>query len=418
MRFVRQSAAKDLRRAWADRLALVLYLAIPLAVGALISLATGGTSGPRPVTQLLVADEDDSFVSGLFLSLLQNERAAEFVKAEKVERAAGLERIGEGDASAMLVIPPEFGDALLREEPSELLLVTNPAESIKPKILADGMEVLVDGVFYLHRLFGDEIRDFIDERDTAPSDDEVATISVAITRVVRKIEKYLFPPALEIETVIDEERQGSGGSKGRQRVSLAVLFLPGILLMSLLFMAQGLAEDAWKEREGGTLRRIVSAPVPMAAFLASKSVATAVLVFGISLILLMIGFLYTDIPWERLPLAVLWSTLSGVVFGLLFMWITMHARTRRAGAVITNSIVFPLLMLGGSFFPIEIMPKWMGKLSTYTPNGWSLAYLKDILLDRADAGSLLIGAIGLFGVGLVLFLLCAHRMRSHFARDA
>jgi len=111
-----------------------------------------------------------------------------------------------------------------------------------------------------------------------------------------------------------------------------------------------------------------------------------------------------------------WTTLSGVTFVLLFMWIFVHARSRRSGMVITNSIVFPLMMLGGSFFPAEIMPTWMSAVGRVTPNGWSLERLKDILLDRSDATALLAGTAGLLAVALVLFFHTATRMRGSFAR--
>ena len=72
MRFLRHAVRKDLLRAAADPLALVLYLGIPLVIGALITfLVAGGGDGPKPVAHLLVADEDDSVASGLFLSLLK-----------------------------------------------------------------------------------------------------------------------------------------------------------------------------------------------------------------------------------------------------------------------------------------------------------------------------------------------------------
>ena len=49
-----------------------------------------------------------------------------------------------------------------------------------------------------------------------------------------------------------------------------LLFFPGILFMSLIFMSQGISADVWIESERGTLRRIVTAPRPLAAFVAGK----------------------------------------------------------------------------------------------------------------------------------------------------
>ena len=57
----------------------------------------------------------------------------------------------------------------------------------------------------------------------------------------------------------------------------------------------------------------------------------------------------------------------------------------RAASVLTNSIAMPLLFIGGSFFPFETMPAWMARIGRWTPNGWALGHLKDILDGRENA---------------------------------
>ena len=270
---------------------------------------------------------------------------------------------------------------------------------------------VVDAVFYVHRILGSELRKIVEttEGDEPPTDEAIAEISVGISRVVRRVQKYVSPPAILMKAVTDAEDPAGG-------VPMAHLMLPGIIVMGLLLMAQGLGSDVWTEKTAGTLSRMVSAPRPMAALLFGKVLADAVLVFTVSLVLLTVGMLFLDIPLAHLPLALAWTTLSGVTFVLLFMWIFVHARTRRAGMVISNSIVFPLMMLGGSFFPSETMPTWMGAVGRLTPNGWSLERLKDILIDRADAVGLLVGTAGMLAIALVLFFHTAARMRGSFAR--
>lgn len=408
--FVRHAFRKDLSRALTDRVALALHLGIPLVIGFMILLLVGGER-PKPVAHLLVADEDDSVVSGLFTTMLRSEQASEFVRMEDIQRADGRAAVDAGDASALLVIPAGFQDAVLRETPAQLELVTNPAETIKPMILTAGLEVLVDAVFYLHRILGSEVRKIVEstESDQPPTEEAIAEISVGIHRVIRKVEKYVSPPAIVVKAVADDDEPAGG-------LPLAHLMLPGIIVMGLLLMAQGRGGDVWTEKTSGTLSRMVSAPRPMAALLLGKLLADTLLVFSVSLVLLAVGMLFLDIPLARLPVALAWTTLSGVTFVLLFMWIFVHAPSRRSGMVITNSIVFPLMMLGGSFFPAEVMPGWMGSIGRVTPNGWALERLKDILMDRADATGLLVGAAGLLALALALFFHTAARMRGSFAR--
>ena len=124
-----------------------------------------------------------------------SEQVGEFVHMEATDRAEGRAVLDDGDASAMLVLPAGFQDAVLRESPAQLELVTNPAETIKPMILTAGLEVLVDAVFYVHRILGSEVRRIVEstEGDEPPTDEAIAEISVGISRVVRQVEKYVSP---------------------------------------------------------------------------------------------------------------------------------------------------------------------------------------------------------------------------------
>ena len=64
MGYLASTAALDLRRRLADPAALVLWIAIPLVIGGLMSLATGGSGGGAPPRALvLLADRDVEIVA-------------------------------------------------------------------------------------------------------------------------------------------------------------------------------------------------------------------------------------------------------------------------------------------------------------------------------------------------------------------
>jgi ABC-type multidrug transport system permease subunit len=85
--------------------------------------------------------------------------------------------------------------------------------------------------------------------------------------------------------------------------------------------------------------------------------------------------------------------------------------------LLTNSIVMPLLFMGGSFFPFEAMPAWMSTIGKRTPNGWALLQFKEILAGRIDARAVSFAFAGLVVVAAVLFLFSERRMRRVFARS-
>lgn len=413
MRFVRHAMRKDLRRHAKDPMAVALWLGIPLLIGGLVTFAFGDVASAPPRAKVLIVDQDESVASTLFKGLLAREEL-KVLETEVVSLDAGTARIKKGDGSALLVIPEGFQTGVLKDEPTELRLTTNPAQSVLPQITAQMLQTFVDLVFYAQRILGDELRTIAEESgdfQEAPDDATVARISTSANGVMRRAQRYLAPPVLRIATSVDKS---AGKGKGSS-VNLAALFLPGIVLMALFFLATGVSEDVWRERDQGTLRRAVSSPGGVGALFGGKILAGMVVAAVISLLLLVLGMGYLGMSFRVLPIAVVWCTVTAGVLLIAMCFIQTLASSQRAGQIFTNAVSFPLLMLGGSFFPSELMPKWLAAVGRYTPNGWSLEYLKDLLLGRGSASSLLFGFTLLVVAGAALYLLTVQRIRA-FAR--
>jgi len=412
--FVLAAARKDLLRRRSDPYALLLWLVLPLVIGTLLGSISSG--GGKPRGKLLVADLDESLLSRGVATAFAQKPLAEFFDVETVEEAAGRARMDEGDASALLVIPTGFAAALLRDEPARLELLKNPSQKILPAMAEETLELLTEAVFYLQRVAGDRLRDALervaeglDSGAETWTDAFVADFSVEIRRSVERLEAYLSPPVLEVDVVGKKESPAPGQGFG-------TIFFPSMLFMTLFFMAQGLSEDIWSERKEGTLRRAIACPQSIQAFLAGKFVSAAALLLLVAILGLSIGAQIFGFPWANAPLAALWVAGAGLVLTALMTLIQLFASSQRAGNLLTNTIVFPLTMLGGAFFPFEAMPAWMAAIGKRTPNGWALEELKAILFDRASAGEIGAGFLALGLAFLVLLAACASRFSGAFAR--
>jgi ABC-2 type transport system permease protein len=415
MRFAWSTAIKDWRRHRRDPLGLILWIGLPLIVGGLLTMVAGGKEGPQPQAHVLVVDEDGSFLSGLLIGAMSQDAMGGLIQAEEVDRESGRKRIDKGDVSALLIIPEGFGEAVLQEKPSSLQLVTNPAEMILPGIVEEVLSVLVDATFYLHRLIGEDLRELAagpPEGQNVFSDSRVAALSVKINQIMDRLGGYLFPPVIQFETVADDDAGESDGG-----INIALLFLPSILFMSLLFMAQGMSMDFWHERDRKTLRRVVVSPQTVRVFLTGKLLAGVGIVASVSFVAITIGYAYFGLRFETLPLALVWTTLSGAFLILLMIAIQVITPSQRAGGVLSMAITLPLMMIGGSFFPFEAMPSGMAFIGRLTPNGWALEQLKRVLLDTVELQSIALSFVGLLVVGLFLFLLIARRLQGAFVQD-
>ncbi len=468
---VLRTALRDVRRHLRDPVGFLFWLGIPLVVGGLLVMVSGGREGPRPQAHLLVADRDDSFLSGLLVGALSQEAAGGVIRAERVELAEGRERLEDGEATALLLIPDGFGHAVLREEPDTLRLWVNPSQRILPGMVEESLRIVVDGVFYAHRIVGRELREMAEGPPEglgdAAEDAWVANLSIRFRHVGDRLEDLLNPLPLRFETVTAAEWEtataaatrlaagpgtAGGGSdstgagpaaagpaaaplagtplpaavdsaaaaaepsaESSAETPMALFFLPGILMMALLFMAQGLSDDLWRERRQRTLRRFLVTPNGAATLLVGKVLAGAAFMGVVALLALAAGFLYFRLPASLLPLAWAWTLLTGLMLMAGMFLLQMHASSQRAGGILTMLVTFPLLMLGGSFFPFSVMPPWMHAVGRWTPNGWALLRLQDLLVEGPHA-RLAPAAGGLLAVTVLLLAASTRRLGGGFGR--
>jgi len=406
MPFVLVTALNDLRRRLADVPALLIWMGLPVTIGILLFLVMGGSRATVPRAKVLLVDLDESGLSRLVGSAATSGRLGEFLDVERVALDEGQRRMAAGEASAMVVLPGGFGDALLNETPAELRLVTNPAQRLLPSIVQEGLEVLVEGVFYAQRVLGGPLRELAGVADSGPSDAQVTSIATGVNARLRALDGVAFPPVLSLEI-------GSVDTAAPSP-NFGLLFVPGMLLMSVLFIAQGASGDLWREKQLGTLRRARALPVPVWHLLAGKVLATTALVAAIAAVGLVVVWLLFGAPAASLPLAWAWTCVAGAALVCYFFLLQVVTSSERGAQLVGSMVVFPLIMIGGCFFPFEVMPAWMAAVGKWTPNGLAVVRLREILDGRAAAWPLLASAaaIGLPAAGA--FWLTARRLAGRF----
>lgn len=404
---------KDVARRLADPFALLLWIGMPVVLGTLIALVSGGGAPPR--IALFVCDRDDSGVSRLLMKLLTQAGGEDVpIDARAVELEPGRAAIGAGEASALVVIPAGFADALLGRGEARIELVTNPAQRILPGLIEQALQAGVDLVFYAQRLVGPELeilRAQIDE-DRAPTRAEVLELAAAVQDAVESLETLLLPPVLELE--VGPLVEPAPDELPEPDKSMALLLFPGMLFMSLLFVAQGTSGDLWVERRLGTLRRAACAPGHLAGFLAGKLASTALVMGVIALLGALVLVLFFELDPLRGLLGALWACAAASAVGVLMYLVQALCTSERGGGLVTMLVLFPLLMLGGSFFPFEAMPEGLAAIGRKTPNGMALVELVSILDGAVEPGRLARTAALLGVSAAVLFALLQRRVTGRF----
>jgi ABC-2 type transport system permease protein len=409
VRFLFLSARKDLQRLIREPVMLAVWLGIPLMVTALLSIVFGGDS-VTPHGLLLVADEDGSMVSSMVSGAFTREPLSGMVTVENVKQEEGRGRIGSNRGSALLVIPKGFGSAVLKNEPVQAQLITNPSQTILPDIIKETLSMLFDAAFYLQATAGPELRAISGQPPAESrtfSDARVASIAVSINGVISRVLPYLDPPRIGLEINVIQE-------KAAPSRSVAALLFPGMLFLGILFLAQGMSEDLWREHAQGTLRRLATTPGTLAAFLCGKVLSIAVVFVVVASAALAAAHWLIRIPLNNAPAAVVWLAATGSALFLLLLLIQSFASGQRAGGVMVSAIVLPLAMLGGCFFPLESMPAGLAAIGRWTPNGWSVTRLDALLAGAADPWTIAWNFGLVAAAGALLFLALSARVRRRF----
>ena len=160
---------------------------------------------------------------------------------------------------------------------------------------------------------------------------------------------------------------------------------------------RGVKRFAGQKVLGGT----ILAGTVVCAAVAAAGMVTAAAFFGVS-------------PW-RLPLAVLWCTFAGAALLVYFLLLQLFATSRQGGYLISTIVVFPLIMIGGSFFPFQAMPDWMAAVGRWTPNGLAVVRLQEIMVGTLDPSALAVSALGIGLPAAAAFLVAVRRLRGPFA---
>ncbi len=368
MRFLWISALKDLRRRLRDPAALLVWVLMPMTVTGIVTLVFGNGDA-KPQGTLLLVDRDSSFISGMFSTLFNRKELNQMVIVEKVsDLASARRRMDAGRASALLLIPAGFGTSLLNGHPARLSLLTNPSQRIMPGIIRQVLSMAVDASVYGSKL-------------------------------------YAAPPLIQLDSHVEEVKPYP---------PIGPLFFTGMLFLSVLLVAQGLAADVWRERSFGTLRRIAGTPQRLEFFLLGKLLAVAVILIIVTGAGLASGHFLLGLKVPNPALAIAWLVAFGLAFNLGTTAIEVHATNDRAGHMFTTFLVFLLGMLGGTFFPFEWMPEWLASAGKWTPNGWAMLRFKSILAGAINPWQQAAGFATLLCMGAIALLILTRRIRRSF----
>ncbi|GLW95906.1 ABC transporter permease [Actinokineospora globicatena] len=180
---------------------------------------------------------------------------------------------------------------------------------------------------------------------------------------------------------------------------------PGILSWGIAVTAVfGAAITLVNWRRKQVLRRLRLAPIGITPILTSRVVVTigvavtqALLFIGVAL-LPVFGLTLSGTWWLSIPVF-----LSGVLaFFAIGMLVGAFCKTEEAATGAANIVVLPMAFLSGTFFPIDLAPKWLQTVSQVFPLRHMNDGVTDFLVRGKGPEALLLPCGVLLGFTLVV----------------
>jgi ABC-2 type transport system permease protein len=357
MRAIVAIAGKDVRQRLRDRSVILMALVLPLVLAFLFNLVFGSAAVPRPF-RYTVVDSDGGPIAVAFradvLSDLERQGLVRLRTTATVEEARQL--AGAGTVDAAFVLPAGLSDAVRSDRPAHIEVVgsvdaptaTDVARSIAESYTAELTSVRLAVAAALPQ--GHNASRSPGQLADLAARAAAATPPVAlrdISATAKLLDSSTYFPA-----------------------SMAVFFL--------FFTVQFGISSLLDERAGGTLRRLLAAPVPRWSVLVGK-LLTSVLIGVVSTsILVGASALLMGARWGH-PLGVGMLVVAGVLAatGVTALVASLAGNPEQAGS--WGAVIAVLLgLIGGVFFPIAQIGGFAAAISLTTPHAWFLRGLGEL----------------------------------------
>ena len=413
MRYIFHLVRKDFKRKWKNPAVILGFLFIPFVFTLIFGMVFGsGGEETLPQVKIFVVDNDQSLISGFMLGALTQGELSELIDLEELEEEEGRKLLDRGKASALLIIPENFGDNIWEGKPTEILLLKNPAEQFLPQIAEEILDTMTLGLSSLRQVFADELTTIrnLAELEALP-DESISAISLQFKDRIEGLSKYLIPPVISIKQItLSEEKEEVSD------MTVQAYILPAIAVMFLLFICNAVFEDVLTEKESGTLMRLRVSPVNLREYIWSKIVTSTLIGILCTSLLIILGRVIFSINWgDPVSVALLVLCLNILIAGFISFLFSFVRTERQAGALLTTVILL-MSMLGGSMVPVENYPPVILKFSKLTLNYWGITAFKNIMRGEPLAT---LAPMLLFMVvaGVFLSILGSHFMNKNLKKD-
>jgi ABC-2 type transport system permease protein len=403
---------KDLKIFFRDKWALFYSFLLPIVLVTIMCLTFGPQGQGKGISEQVipVVDLDKSPQSQKLLNELKK---SEGIKVEIASKEKAIEQVKRGRRTLAFVIQKGFGEEIKKEgKQQKLEIYYDPAKNIEKSML-QGLLTKSLWSSFDDSFINYFAKDAINKVEMPETDRQQA---------LQGLRKYM-------------EKEDIGGKDALQNVPLRFKEISvvgeksdnpyiaqgvaGTAVMMLLFGVFFAGASLLQEREGGSLRRLLLSPVPRRNIFLSKYLSTYIGALLQVIVIFLFGYFVFKLNiFKNLPALIVMTLVTIASATSLGMFMAAICKSHRQVQGLTTLIVLTMSALGGSWFPLLIMPRWLQIVGHFTFNAWAMDGFQDILWRGLGIKSILPEIGVLAGAALITALfstiLFEHRLKGDF----
>ncbi|MDW5299414.1 MAG: ABC transporter permease [Sedimentibacter sp.] len=392
---------KDLKTILSDRKALAIIILMPIILMTILSMALKGSFvssddlniesiniavvklyDKNKDTQmfetaldnnLLSKDVDSSDVDPeniFFEDFLGSEEVEKIISYSVEEEKRAMELLDSGEVSAVVLLPERFiynmkiNFLTPFRNNVDVKILTHPDKTISGQIVESVMEAYTNAMSSV--IIGKNVL-----IETTMANDLGENGFENMDDVMEDMSKMMENININIEDVVVE---------GKRNISSADYYSTAMMTMFILFAAGQGGRMLLEEKENQTYQRMIIAGTSKFSILSGEFAVVYIIALIQIIVMTIFSHFALKVQWGNLiafSLVSLTAALAVAGLGAFVAAATYRAGNYKMASAFESAIIQVMALLGGSFFPVDVMPAALQKLSFLSLNGIALkAYLK------------------------------------------
>ncbi len=415
LRATLSSAWKDLQVIFKDRGGLVVIILLPSVFSILFGSVNQSLSSQADESiklPVVLVNQDSGVYGEQMAKVLASLDILDIQALNSPEEAE--QQVLNSKAVAAILIPPELSSSIDAYQPSQIDIIVDPTQETFSRMVP-GILTQVVSPFVIQGELSYGIRTILADYPVYQQADEATRRGFeaqSLAAQMAQVQKMTADPWIRIETRTQDDQ-----ALVIVPPNLFSLVVPSFTVLFAFFIVGAIASELLRERQQGSLRRLVAAPIRRWNVIAGKMLAYMVLILvQVALIFGGASFLF-NMPLGDSLLGLLLVTLAmGLAATGMGMMIAALSKTDRQADSIGLVLGFVLGGLGGCFVIGSPVPLYKSgglveTLSKLTPQAHALLGY-DALLNQGAGLVEVLPEVGILcGFALVFLVIASLRFK-------